>query len=156
MEKRYSTDVEESGLKRFDGFHHVILNAPPRLVNPLKVAYHDACHLAHAQRVRSQPRRLLKSIPGLELIEILDPEICCGSAGTYNIDQPAISKKLGREKAASIISTGVDILALGNIGCEVQIQRYLREIGSQICVMHTIELLDFAYRNLDPLKNGTE
>ncbi len=119
---------------------------PSALSRTIKVAYHDACHLAHAQRVRSQPRRLLRSIPGLELIEIYNPEICCGSAGTYNIDQPEVSSKLGREKAANIISTGAEVLALGNIGCEVQIERYLREAGSSIRVMHTVELLDSAYQ----------
>jgi len=124
---------------------------PPAFSRALKVAYHDACHLGHAQRVRSQPRRLLRSIPGLELIEVVDPEICCGSAGTYNIDQPDVSAKLGREKAANIIATGANILALGNIGCEIQIQRYLQEANSQIRVMHTVELLDCAYRNADPL-----
>ncbi len=125
--------------------------APPPLVRSLKVAYHDACHLAHAQQVRSQPRRLLRVIPGLELIEIADSEICCGSAGTYNIDQPEISAQLGREKAAKIIATGADVVVMGNIGCEVQIQRYLKEAGSSMKVMHTIELLDYAYQGLDRL-----
>ncbi|MDZ4851636.1 MAG: (Fe-S)-binding protein [Pirellulaceae bacterium] len=124
-----------------------IVSVPP-LKRPLKVAYHDACHLGHAQRVRSQPRRLLRSIPGLELIEVADSEICCGSAGTYNIDQPEISAQLGREKAAKLIATGADIVALGNIGCEVQIVRYLKEAKSTMRVMHTIELLDMAYREL--------
>jgi glycolate oxidase iron-sulfur subunit len=123
------------------------ITPPPACSQSLKVAYHDACHLAHAQRVRSQPRRLLRSIPGIELIEVADPEICCGSAGTYNIDQPEISTKLGREKAANIIATGADVVALGNIGCEVQIERYLREAGSSIRVMHTVELLDYAYHH---------
>jgi glycolate oxidase iron-sulfur subunit len=124
--------------------------APPGSSKTIKVAYHDACHLAHAQRVRSQPRRLLRSIPGLELIEVANPEICCGSAGTYNIDQPEVSAQLGREKAASIIATGAEVLALGNIGCEVQIERYLRGTGSSIRVLHTVELLDNAYRLNEP------
>lgn len=124
---------------------------PPPMKRALKVAYHDACHLGHAQRVRSQPRRILLSIPGIELIEIADSEICCGSAGTYNMDQPELSTQLGREKAAKIIATGADIVAMGNIGCEVQIQRYLKEAGSPMQVMHTIELLDCAYRGVDPI-----
>jgi len=129
---------------------------PPPLKRSLKVAYHDACHLGHAQRVRSQPRRLLRSIPGVELIEIPDSEICCGSAGTYNMDQPELSAQLGREKAEKIIATGADVVTMGNIGCEVQIQRYLKEAGSRIKVMHTIELLDAAYRNIDPINRGNK
>lgn len=127
------------------------IETPPPFKRPLKVAYHDACHLSHAQRVRSQPRRLLRMIPRLELVEISDSEICCGSAGTYNIDQPKISAQLGREKAETIISSGADVVAMGNIGCEIQIQRYLREAGSGIRVLHTIELLDYAYRGIDPI-----
>ncbi|MFN9914909.1 MAG: (Fe-S)-binding protein, partial [Pirellulaceae bacterium] len=75
------------------------IEPPPPLARPLRVAYHDACHLSHAQRVRSQPRNLLKKIPNLTLIELEDGELCCGSAGTYNLDQPAIAAELGRKKA---------------------------------------------------------
>ncbi|MFN9915371.1 MAG: (Fe-S)-binding protein, partial [Pirellulaceae bacterium] len=119
---------------------------------PLRVAYHDACHLGHAQRVRSQPRALLKKIPNLTLVELEDGELCCGSAGTYNLDQPDIAAELGRKKAARILSREVEVVALGNIGCEVQIERYLREAGSSIPVLHTIELLDAAYRQVDPTR----
>jgi glycolate oxidase iron-sulfur subunit len=126
------------------------IEPPPPLARPLRVAYHDACHLSHAQRVRSQPRNLLKKIPNLTLIELEDGELCCGSAGTYNLDQPAIAAELGRKKAARILSRQVEVVALGNIGCEVQIERYLREAGSSIPICHTIELLDAAYRQLDP------
>ncbi len=116
---------------------------PPReTTKPIRVAYHDACHLAHAQKVRQAPRRLLRSIPGLTLLEIADSEICCGSAGTYNLDQPEIAASLGRKKAERIIATGADVLVLGNIGCSVQIERYLREAGSIMPVLHTIELLN--------------
>jgi glycolate oxidase iron-sulfur subunit len=123
------------------------LETPPPLPKPLRVAYHDACHLAHAQRVRQPPRHILKSISGLSLMEIADSEICCGSAGTYNLDQPEIARDLGICKAEKIIATGAEIVVLGNIGCQVQIERYLRELGSKIRVMHTIELLDQAYRD---------
>ncbi len=82
------------------------LVTPPALRSPLKVAYHDACHLSHGQKVRSSPRRLLQQIPGLELVELAETELCCGSAGTYNMDQPEIAAELGRMKAQHVIDTG--------------------------------------------------
>ncbi len=117
----------------------------PPAVRPTRVAYHDACHLAHAQGVRSAPRRLLASIPGVELVEIRDGEICCGSAGTYNIDQPAIAERLGRDKAAAVRETECDVAAAGNIGCLVQIRRQLAATGHAVPVEHPIVLLDRAY-----------
>ncbi len=121
------------------------------LVKPTRVAYHDACHLAHAQGITSAPRRILGQIPGLELCEIPDGEICCGSAGTYNIEQPEIARKLGAAKAQHIATLNVDAVAMGNIGCMVQIQNHLGRLGETeqtIPVLHTIELLDRAYRSV--------
>jgi len=115
------------------------------LVSPMRVAYHDACHLAHAQGITSAPRKILSQIPGLELCEIPDGEICCGSAGTYNIEQPDIANKLGEIKAKNIASLNVDAVAMGNIGCMVQIQNHLARLQSgeeTIQVLHTIQLLD--------------
>jgi glycolate oxidase iron-sulfur subunit len=117
----------------------------PPLQTPLKVAYHDACHLAHAQQVRAEPRQLLRSIPGVELLEIAEGELCCGSAGTYNIEQPELAATLGERKARHILATGAQLVVTGNIGCFTQIQTHLRKLGHQIPVMHTIELLDRAY-----------
>ncbi len=105
------------------------LVAPPPLARPLKVAYHDACHLAHAQGVTAQPRQLLRAIPNLTLLEIPEGEICCGSAGTYNIEQPEIAGRLGQRKAANILRTGADAVAAGNIGCLVQIRTHLAAAG---------------------------
>lgn len=122
---------------------------PPPLVRPLKVAYHDACHLLHAQRVGSHPRRLLSMIPGVELLEVPDGEICCGSAGTYNLQQPAIANELGRRKAAAILSTGAEAVATGNIGCLMQIHGHLRRQANPLPVYHTLQLLDAAYRRED-------
>jgi glycolate oxidase iron-sulfur subunit len=91
-----------------------------------RIAYHDACHLANAQDVRDEPRELLRAIPGVTLFEIADAHLCCGSAGTYNIDQPEIAASLGLQKARSVIATGADVVATGNIGCQVQLQTNLQ------------------------------
>lgn len=119
---------------------------PPGLPEPMTVAYHDACHLAHAQRVTAQPRSLLRSIPNVTLVEVPDGEICCGSAGTYNIEQPRIADELGRSKAENVMGTGAEAVAAGNIGCIVQLRRHLRAAGYPMRVYHTVELLDLAYR----------
>jgi glycolate oxidase iron-sulfur subunit len=121
--------------------------APHSLRQPTRVAYHDACHLAHAQKVRLQPRRLLMSVPGLQLVEIPNGDMCCGSAGTYNIEQPDVASKLGIDKAASIAGVEPDIVVSGNIGCLTQIQAHLRRQNALIPVMHTMQLLDRAYRD---------
>lgn len=119
----------------------------PSLPQPLKVAYHDACHLAHAQKVTDPPRKLLRGIPNLTLLEVPEGEMCCGSAGTYNIEQPEIAAQLGQRKAANILKTGADAVAAGNIGCLVQIRTHLRAAGRPLPIYHTVELLDAAYRN---------
>jgi glycolate oxidase iron-sulfur subunit len=106
---------------------------------PTVVAYHDACHLSHGQGIRSAPRRLLEQVENLSLVEIADGEMCCGSAGLYNVEQPEAASELGRRKAAAIISTGADLVAAGNIGCLTQIETHL-----PIPVRHTIEVLDSA------------
>lgn len=115
-----------------------------RLSTSKKIAYHDACHLAHAQSIRRQPRSLLGMIENAELVPIANSDLCCGSAGTYNLSQPEIATTLGRQKAQCIIDSGCDIVVAGNIGCLVQVKKYLRELGSEIAVMHTIELMDQA------------
>jgi glycolate oxidase iron-sulfur subunit len=111
---------------------------------PLRVAYHDACHLAHAQRVRSQPRQLLRTIPGLELLEIPDGDQCCGSAGTYNLFEPASAHEIGERKVDNVQSVAPDLLASANPGCTLQIQSLLRERGAQLRAAHPIEILDAA------------
>jgi len=109
---------------------------------PLKVAYHDACHLAHAQGVRSQPRKLLGGIPELEVVEPAEWEICCGSAGIYNLLHPEAGSELGRRKAENLLATDADVIAAGNPGCTLQIAAYLREKGRPLPVYHPIELVD--------------
>ncbi|HEX2314476.1 MAG TPA: heterodisulfide reductase-related iron-sulfur binding cluster [Thermomonospora sp.] len=115
---------------------------------PVTVAYHDACHLAHAQGVRAQPRALLAGIPGLTVREIADPEVCCGSAGTYNLLQPEAAAELGDRKAANVHRTGAELLVAANPGCSMQIATALRRRGEDIAVAHTAEVLDASLRGL--------
>jgi glycolate oxidase iron-sulfur subunit len=122
------------------------LVTPLKLENPLKVAYHDACHLAHAQGVRTQPRNLLSGVENLTLLELSDPEICCGSAGTYNIEQPEIARELGMRKAKAVIDSGANAIASGNIGCLTQLKTQLERLGHDLPVLHTIEILRAAMR----------
>ena len=117
---------------------------------PLRVAYHDACHLQHAQNVRTQPRSLMKQIPGLEVKEIPEAAICCGSAGIYNLVQPDAAQDLGDRKAANISALQPQVVATGNPGCILQIKSALRRKGSNIPVLHTIELLDASLRGVSP------
>ena len=112
----------------------------------LKVAYHDACHLQHAQGVVAAPRKLLKQIPGLELLEVPEGAICCGSAGVYNLAQPGPAQELGDRKAQNVMSTSPDVVATGNPGCILQISAALRRAGSRVRVVHTVEVLDAAIR----------
>jgi glycolate oxidase iron-sulfur subunit len=107
-----------------------------------RVAYHDACHLAHAQRIRTQPRALLRGIPGLELIEIPDGEMCCGSAGTYNLFEPESAREIGNRKVDNVTSVAPELLASANPGCTLQIQSILRRRGATLAAAHPIEILD--------------
>ena len=112
----------------------------------MRVAYHDACHLAHAQRIRSAPRQLLRGIPELELVEIPDGEQCCGSAGIYNLIQPESADEIGARKVVNVLSTNADLLASANPGCTLQIQKILRERGQMLPAAHPIEILDASIR----------
>jgi len=118
------------------------IQPPPALPAPMTVAYHDACHLAHAQGVTDAPRRLLGAVPNLTLVPIPEGEICCGSAGSYNIEQPEIAAQLGQRKAAAILGTGAQAVVTGNIGCMTQIDSHLQRLGKPLPVFHTIELLN--------------
>ena len=118
----------------------------PRHPLPVTAAYHDACHLAHAQRITRQPRDLLRAIPGLTLVEVPDAGTCCGSAGVYNLLQPAAASELGARKAESVQSTGAPLLISANPGCSLQIAFALAERGQDIAVAHTAEVLDASIR----------
>jgi len=112
----------------------------------LRVAFHDSCHLQHAQGVRLQPRGLLSSIPGLELAEIPEAAICCGSAGIFNLVQPEAANELGDRKAYLIEPLNADVVATGNPGCILQMQSALARSGQKTRVVHTIQILDASIR----------
>jgi glycolate oxidase iron-sulfur subunit len=114
------------------------------------VTYHDACHLRHAQKIYDAPRRLLAQIPGLELRELPETELCCGAAGTYNLTEPEMSARLSRRKLENIRRTGARIAITSNAGCALQIARESREQGDQLAVVHPMELLDWSYRSVRP------
>jgi glycolate oxidase iron-sulfur subunit len=105
------------------------------------VTYHDACHLVHGMGVREAPRKLLQSIPGVRLVELEESDLCCGSAGSYNLTEPAMSLELARRKADHIVATGADFVVLANPGCEFQIAAELRRRGSPIRVVHLADFL---------------
>jgi glycolate oxidase iron-sulfur subunit len=117
---------------------------------PITATYHDACHLAHAQKVREQPRNLLKRVPGLKLVELPESELCCGAAGTYNLTEPEMAERLGRRKLDNIRKTGARVVITSNAGCLLQIMREARMQGERLKIMHPMEVLDLSYRR-EPL-----
>jgi len=122
------------------------LREPPRGTGrSQKIAYHDACHLANAQGVRREPRQLLRTIPGVEIRELVDAHLCCGSAGTYNLDQPEIAASLGEKKARAVLTMSPDVLVSGNIGCLTQLRAHLAKLGSPLPVRHTMQVLRDVY-----------
>ena len=122
----------------------------PRHPLAISVAFQDSCHLRHAQGITSQPRAMLDSIPGLRRLEPADQDLCCGSAGIYNIVQPDAAATLGERKARAIIATGADAYASANPGCLVQVSAALRRLGSPLPAFHPIELLDASIRGVEP------
>ena len=115
----------------------------PEMKHPVNetVTYHDACHLAHAQKVTVAPRKLLASIPGLKLVPLADSDMCCGAAGTYNLTQPGMSTQLAERKLRHIAATGARICVTGNVGCAMQIQSEAAARGQPLRVVHPVELL---------------
>jgi glycolate oxidase iron-sulfur subunit len=108
------------------------------------VTYHDACHLAHAQKVTSQPRQILAAIPGLKLVPLPESDMCCGAAGTYNLQQPEMSTALAKRKLNNISATGATTCATGNVGCAMQISSEAEANDRTLRVVHPVELLHFA------------
>jgi glycolate oxidase iron-sulfur subunit len=143
---KYAERAKEFAVKCKD-ISEVLGELEPRAVRhpiEMRVAYHDSCHLQHAQGIRMQPRDLLKTIPGLELVEIPEAAICCGSAGIYNLVEPGPAEELGDRKVGNIITTGAEALVSGNPGCTLQIASGLKRAGRSLPVLHTIELLDYS------------
>jgi glycolate oxidase iron-sulfur subunit len=122
--------------------------AAPRHPLPVTAAYHDACHLGHAQRITRQPRELLRSIPELTLVELPDAGTCCGSAGVYNLLQPEAASELGARKAQAVLDAGAPLLISANPGCSLQIAAALADRGEHVAVAHTAEILDASLRGL--------
>jgi glycolate oxidase iron-sulfur subunit len=121
----------------------------PRTRMDIRVAYHDACHLGHAQGVRQQPRDLLKTIPGVTLVPVAESDICCGSAGIFNLVQPEMAGELGRRKASMIADAQPDIIATTNPGCMLQIGAAFRAAGQDRPIVHVVEILDASIRGVD-------
>ncbi|NOT56737.1 MAG: glycolate oxidase subunit GlcF [Deltaproteobacteria bacterium] len=121
---------------------------PSRAVNK-KVTYHDACHLAHGQNVRAQPRALLRAIPGLQIAELQESDWCCGSAGTYNLTEPAMARRLLDKKVKNIEATEAELVVMGNPGCLMQIRAGLQQRGLPIKAVHTVDLLAEAYERVE-------
>jgi glycolate oxidase iron-sulfur subunit len=117
---------------------------------PVTAAYHDACHLGHAQRITRQPRELLRAIPGLHLVELPDAGTCCGSAGVYNLLQPEAAGELGARKAQAVLDAGAPLLVSANPGCSLQIAAALADRGEHVAVAHVAEMLDASLRGLPP------
>ena len=112
---------------------------------PLRATYHDPCHLAHGQQVRSAPRALLRAVPGLELVELGEAEMCCGSAGIYNLTEPVMAQRLLDRKMAHVEATGAATVVTANPGCILQLAAGLRARGRDVEVLHVVEVLDRAY-----------
>ena len=110
-----------------------------------KVTWDDPCHLLHGQKIREQPRALLAAIPGIEMVPLAEADWCCGSAGTYNVTQPDLARSILERKVANILRTGADTVVTANPGCLMQIQSGLRQAGSNVRVVHLLDLLDEAY-----------
>ena len=115
-----------------------------------RVAFQESCHLGHAQRVRDEPRALLRSIPGLELVEPAEQHLCCGSAGIYNLVQPTAARQLGDRKAGHVLATDPELYVSANPGCLIQVSAALRRAGRPLPAAHPVELLDASIRGVEP------
>ncbi len=117
----------------------------PEHALPVKAVYHDACHLCHGQQIRKPPRQLLELIPGLELVPLAESEICCGAAGSYNLTEPEMAERLGERKVRNILAADVQAVFTGNVGCSLQIGRYLKKARPDLWVAHPIDALWASY-----------
>ncbi len=120
----------------------------PLQSDPLIIAYQDACHLLHGQKISLQPRQLLRQIPGVTLREPIDAALCCGSAGVYNMLQPEVAEELGQQKVTNLLNTGASLIASSNPGCSLQILKSMQHQGRSIPVIHPIRLIDYSIRGI--------
>lgn len=147
----YGHEVGEAGIKLAskvrDISEFLMALGPVQPTNPvpLSAAYHDACHLAHGQGIRAQPRALLSLIPELELVPLPESELCCGAAGSYNLTQPEMAERLGERKADRILATGANAAITGNVGCIMQIARHIRKRQPGFWVAHPMDVLWKSY-----------
>jgi glycolate oxidase iron-sulfur subunit len=118
---------------------------PPTRPVPLRVTYQDACHLVHGQGIRNQPRQVMRQISGLELVEMKESDVCCGSAGIYNLTHPDISVQLLEQKMDHLLATGATAVVASNPGCTMQLAYGARRRGVQLRLFHVVDLLDMAY-----------
>jgi len=153
-ENREARQAFSAKVKDINEFLDELGLAPPSGRIEAVATYHDACHLGHAQKITDAPRRLLAQIPGLELRDLPETEICCGSAGTYNLNHPEMADRLGRRKLENIVATKAPIVLASNAGCLLQIMREVRRSRRPIAVMHPMQLLDLSYRNRQPKLPG--
>jgi glycolate oxidase iron-sulfur subunit len=123
-------------------------NLSPVTEEELTIVYQDACHLLHGQKISIQPRQLLQKIPNIKLKQPIDADLCCGSAGVYNMLQPKIADELGQQKVTNLLNTGANLIVSPNPGCSLQIKKHLQLQGKQINIMHPMEILDYAIRGL--------
>ncbi len=146
-ETDFAADAREVSSKIRD-LSSLLLDAPANIKRDFRgrVTYHDACHLAHGLGVRDAPRKLLASISGVTLVEMTESDVCCGSAGSYNLTEPEMARELARRKADNIVATGADYVVLANPGCEFQIAAELRRRGSKVKVVHLADFLAMASR----------
>ncbi len=151
----HATSDEVTRLNRFAGKVRDITEylagldlAPPQGELPIRVVYQDACHLKHAQQIDQAPRELLNKIPGVEILEILEPNICCGAAGSYNLLQPEMSDELGNRKIDNILAKSPDAIVSANAGCALQLMALLKQRGKKIPVFHPVELFDASQRKV--------
>ena len=151
-DSRYAERARNFSAKCRD-ISEVLAELAPRATRhplPLRVAYHDACHLQHAQGVRAHPRDVLKTIPQLEIVEVPDAAICCGSAGIYNLIEPVPAQELGDRKVANCLAMEPQMIVSGNPGCLLQILAGLARAKKSLPVMHIVELLDASIRGVAP------
>jgi glycolate oxidase iron-sulfur subunit len=143
--------LKEHGIANVVDVSELLVDPPrraPRLPLDLRVAFQDSCHLKHAQRIEREPRDALRAIPGLTLLEPGDQEICCGSAGIYNLVQPEAARELGARKAERVLETRPQAYASGNPGCLVQVTAALRRAGNPLPAFHPVELVDASIRGV--------